>query len=304
MRIVITGGSGFIGQHLTRDLQEHGHEIIILTRGKSHFFGDVQYIQWLTKNSSPEEEISEADVFINLAGVSINKGRWSNEQQEAIYNSRMNATNELLRIIKSLSKKPSTLINASAIGIYPTSLDEVYKEDSEKVADNILGRTVYAWEKSAQEAEKLNIRVARMRFGIVLGNEGGALPLISMPYRFYIGGRVGSGDQWLSWVHIHDLVRALTFAVENESISGAINVCAPQPVRMSEFGKTIAHVLKRPHWLPVPRIAMKTLLGKKSLLVLEGQYVLPTVLQQAKFTFSYSTLISALQNLLVEKKCR
>lgn len=298
MKIVITGGSGFIGQHLTKNLIKHGHEILILTRGPSHRSKSIQYIQWLTNGASPEVEIKEADAYINLAGVSINEGRWSNKQQEAIYNSRMESTRELIRIIKILPKKPSSLINASAIGIYPTSLKNVYKEDSEEVAHNILGRTTYDWEKTAQEVESLNIRVVRARFGIVLGKEGGALPLISMPYHFYIGGRVGSGNQWVSWIHIQDLVRAITFAIENKAVSGAMNVCTPQPIRMNDFGKAVGHVLKRPHWFPVPAFAMKALLGKKSLLVLEGQYVLPTLLESFHFTYLYPTLTSALKNLL------
>ncbi|MFC4409675.1 TIGR01777 family oxidoreductase [Chungangia koreensis] len=297
MKFVIAGGSGFIGRKLTDVLLSENHEVVILTRQEKQTTEGITYIQWLDEGSAPEMEIGEADVFINLAGVSINDGRWSPSHQKEIYESRMIATDELIRIIHALKHKPSVLINASAIGIYPASTMTRYTEESTEVAQDFLGKTVHNWEQRAQSLEQLGIRVALMRFGVVLGNEG-ALPLMVMPYKFFVGGTVGSGNQWVSWVHVDDVVGSILFAAMNNIVYGPVNVTSPNPVQMKAFGQTIGKVLKRPHWLPVPGFAMKAVLGKKSALVLEGQSVLPEKLLQNGYQFSYPQLESALANIL------
>lgn len=324
MKIAIAGGTGFIGTRLKTFLQNDGHDIIILTRNKNKtsnhpntttsnkprhernlpqtqpasFQTDATYVSWLSENTQPEKHLHNTDIFINLAGVSINKGRWTKSHQQKIYTSRMQATDELIRIIQTMPDKPTTLINASAIGIYPTSQDEVYNEASPTATNDFLGRTVSAWEQKAKQAEQFGIRTCLMRFGVVLGTHEGALPLMALPYKLFAGGTVGSGNQWLSWVHINDVVRAITFAINNDHLSGPVNVTAPNPLRMKTFGKTIATVLRRPHWIPAPSPAMKLALGKKSKLVLEGQHVKSTALIDAGFKFSYPTLQPALENLL------
>lgn len=297
MKIVIAGGSGFIGQKLTTTLHEKGHEIIILTRRMQQSLGTISYVQWLQEGDAPETKIEHADVFINLAGVSINDGRWTVKHQKEIYESRMIATDELLRIISTLRKKPSVLVNASAIGIYPASENKIYTESSTEVADDFLAKTVHDWEEKAAHVEESGIRAVFMRFGVVLGTEGGALPLMATPYKLFVGGTVGSGKQWLSWIHVDDLIRAILFVIEKENINGPVNVTAPFPKQMKNFGQTIGAILHRPHWLPVPTFAMKFLLGKKSALVLKGQQVIPTILQQENFKFLYPDLESALENL-------
>ena len=299
MKIVIAGGSGFIGQKLTNLLLKKGHEIIILTRTAHLPSGQATYVNWLTEGASPEDEIRSADAFINLAGVSINQGRWNRSHQEQIYDSRMMATKELIRIINRLEKRPSVLVNASAIGVYPASQNTVYTEESREIADDFLGRTVHDWEKQAEQVEAAGIRAVFMRFGVVLGREGGALPLMVMPYKLFAGGTVGSGEQWVSWVHVMDVIRAIHFVLE-KPLHGPVNVTAPAPVRMKEFGQTIGSVLHRPHWLPVPTLAMKWVLGKKSALVLEGQHVIPEVLKGEGFEFSYPLLQPTLEDLLVK----
>ncbi|AZU62241.1 TIGR01777 family oxidoreductase [Neobacillus mesonae] len=300
MRIVIAGGSGFIGRKLTQFLLNKGHELVILTRKTKHSSGKVMYVKWLEEGAEPELEIKTANAFINLAGVSINDGRWTKKHQKQIYESRMEATDELLRIIKALPEKPSVLINASAIGIYPASNHQKYTEKSPKIANDFLGKTVSDWETKAKQVETLSTRAVMMRFGVVLGNEGGALPLMALPYKLFAGGTVGSGNQWVSWVHVTDVVRAIAFAIENTKIAGPVNVTAPAPVRMKDFGKTIASVLSRPHWLPVPTVAMKLALGQKSALVLEGQHVVPEVLLKQGFEFQYPTLRTALEDLFLK----
>ena len=260
--------------------------------------GKIKYVKWLEEGAAPENEIGSADGFINLAGVSINDGRWTLEHQKQIYDSRMIATGELIRIIEALPEKPSVLINASAIGIYPASLDTVYTEDSVEIANDFLARTVHDWEMKAASLETHGIRTSFMRFGVVLGREGGALPLMALPYKLFVGGTMGSGKQWVSWVHVLDVARAIAFAIGNDNIRGPVNVTSPSPMKMRDFGKTIGSVLHRPHWLPVPSFAMKWVLGQKSALVLEGQHVKPQVLMNNGFDFSFPTLESALKDLL------
>lgn len=300
MKIVLAGGSGLIGQKVTEVLQEAGHQIIVLTRKNMTNDQNTSYVKWLHEGLSPEDEIGFADAFINLAGVSINDGRWTTDHQQQIYDSRMSATDELLRIIHALPEKPSVLINASAIGIYPASEDKIYTEQSSAVANDFLGKTVYDWEQKALSLENDGLRVVCTRFGVVLSREGGAFPLMALPYKLFVGGTVGTGNQWISWVHINDVARSILFALENENISGPLNVTAPSPARMKEFGQTIGHALRRPHWIPAPSFAMKLALGKKSALVLTGQHVTPDKLLKSNFVFSFPILVSALENLFTK----
>lgn len=298
MKIVIAGGTGFVGKVLTRLLQENGHEIIILTRNKTVLEKDIQYVQWLQQGARPEQLLNTVDAFVNLAGISLNNGRWTKKQKKAIYTSRMDATLEIVRIMEQLSSKPKVLINASAVGIYPTSTITTYTENSMDYATDFLGTTVQDWERQANRAEKLGIRVALARFGVILGREQGALPSMLLPYKMHIGGTIGSGKQWLSWVHVEDVARAIYFAITNENIKGPFNVVAPHAARMKDFGKTIAMIMGRSHWMPVPSMAMRLALGEQSVLVLEGQHVLPSVLEKQHFTFNYPHLKEALQDLL------
>lgn len=298
MRIVIAGGSGFVGQKLTELLLEEGHEVVILTRSEKKSSRNISYVKWLEEGSNPENDIVSADVFINLAGVSINDGRWTIEHQKQIYDSRMTATDELLRIVAALQSKPTVLVNASAIGIYPTSDDKVYTEECTDVADDFLARTVADWEQKATRVETESVRAVFMRFGVILGKDSGALPPLVLPYKLFAGGPVGSGKQWMSWIHLIDVARAIAFAIDNEDLRGPVNVTAPFPQRMNDVGKTIATVLQRPHWFPVPAFMMKIMLGQKSTLVLDGQHVFPKKLLDNGFEFHYPTLEGALQDLL------
>ena len=298
MKIVIAGGSGFIGQKLTAFLVDEGHDVIILSRQEKKGTGTIRYVQWLQEGATPEIAIGSVDAVVNLAGVSINAGRWNAEHQRQIYNSRMTATDELLRIISALPIKPSVLVNASAIGIYPASEDIIYTEADTSIANDFLAQTVANWERKATLVESDGVRAVYMRFGVVLGKGDGALPPMVMPYKLFTGGKVGSGRQWLSWVHIDDVVRAIAFAIVNDKLQGPVNTTSPFPQRMNNFGKTIGSVLHRPHWFPVPGFVMKLVLGKKSALVLEGQHVLPKKLLDNGFDFKFPILKDALQNIL------
>lgn len=297
MKIAITGGTGFAGKEMTDLFRQSGHEIFILTRSPKPSNNGIHYIEWLTENAEPERELEGIDALVNLAGSSINDGRWDEEQQKLIYSSRVEATTEVLRIIRALDQKPKVLVNASAVGIYPASTEKSYKEESNERGEDFLAETVIEWERLANEAKDEGVRVALSRFGIILGKKDGALPLMALPYKLFGGGTVGSGRQWLSWIHIHDVARAILFAIETDDFEGPFNVTAPYPKRMKEFGKEIAYALKRPHWFPVPEVAMKLALGDKSRLVLEGQRVLPEVLKQHGFEFAYPDLRSALADI-------
>ncbi|HEX5564078.1 MAG TPA: TIGR01777 family oxidoreductase [Sporosarcina sp.] len=298
MKVVIAGGSGFIGQHITDLLLKNGHEIIILSRSKKTDSENVKYVLWLQEGAVPEKEIGGADVFINLAGVSINDGRWTETHQKRIYESRMEATDELIRIIGELDEKPTLFINASAIGIYPASETAIYTEDYSEVATDLLGRTVSDWEKKAASLNGFGIRTVFTRFGVVLWKDEGALPLMVLPYKMFVGGKVGTGRQWVSWVHVKDVAKAVLHIIQNDQLEGAVNVTAPFPQRMDDFGKMIGAALHRPHWFPTPSPLMKLALGKKSSLVLEGQYVTPEKLLANGFEFDFPVLSSALDNLL------
>ncbi|MDF2068377.1 TIGR01777 family oxidoreductase [Bacillus sp. Cr_A10] len=296
MKIAITGGTGFVGSELTNLLLQMGHEVFILTRSPNKGINNVSFVKWLSGNSLPEKKLEGIDAIVNLAGESINNGRWTVEQKKKIYESRMQATDEVIRILHALEHKPKVLVNASAIGIYPTSEDITYTENSLVVGTDFLAKTVQDWEVKAQTAEQLGIRVAYGRFGIILGKSEGALPLMALPYKLFVGGPIGLGKNWMSWVHVRDVAKALLFAIEN-NIHGPFNVAAPDAKRMNEFGKILASVLDRPYYFPVPSFALKLALGEKSQLVLEGQHVLPEVLIENGFVFDFPNLSKALTDI-------
>lgn len=297
MKIAITGGTGFVGNVLSEELIKHGHELFILTRNpdKQSAHENITFIGWMTEGATPETHLDGIDAFINLAGESINSGRWTEERKRRILASRIEATQEALRIIRNLENKPASFINASAIGIYPSSVSRTYTEASTEQSEDFLGQTVQIWEREAGRAREMGLRVAFMRFGIVLGKGGGALPKMAIPYKLFAGGPVGSGEQWMSWIHIQDIAKGISYTLQHEDIEGPVNLTAPHPLQMNEFGKVLGEVLGRPHWLPVPSLALKAAMGDMSTLVLDGQKVIPEVLLNHGFEFEYPDLKEALQ---------
>lgn len=299
MKIAIAGGTGLVGQALTKQLLKDGHELVILTRNKSGKQPEnrITYVEWLTSQSTPEKMLDDIDVIINLAGHSINN-RWTAKTKKDTYASRMTATKEITRIIPKLTTRPHVYIQASAIGYYGTSESDQFTEQTEQPGSDFLATVVQQWETEGEQVTELGVRTVLMRFGVILAKQGGALPRMTMPYKLFGGGQIGNGKQWISWVHIEDVCRLIAFAIMNDDIHGAINVTAPNPVRMKEFGKTIGEALQRPHWLPVPAFALQTLLGEMSLLVLQGQQVLPEKALQHGFKFQYEHPKDALKHLL------
>ncbi|MBS4206514.1 TIGR01777 family oxidoreductase [Bacillus sp. FJAT-50079] len=299
MHILIAGGSGFVGQILQEKLLANGMNVTILTRtpSKINQTEQLRAVEWLTPNSKPEAKLSHVDAIINLAGESINGLRWTNAKKQRIMDSRMKATREIIRLLTALETKPEVLVNASAVGYYGMSNTEIFTEKSMTDAHDFLATVVRMWEKEAAVAQSLGVRTVFARLGIVLGR-GGALPLMALPYRFGAGGTVGSGEQWVSWIHVEDVAGLIQFAIKQKNLSGPLNVTAPEPVKMREFGKTIGRVLHRPHWLPVPSFAMKALLGEMSEMLLQGQKALPEKALEHRYVYKYPNLEKALNKSL------
>ncbi|EJR56854.1 TIGR01777 family protein [Bacillus cereus VD115] len=297
MKIAISGGTGFIGKYLSTFFIQKGYTVYILTRKNKIETSNpnLQYVQWTP--DLPTFPLSSIDIVINLAGESINS-RWTKKQKEAILNSRIQATRGLIKQLQTLSTKPHTFINASAIGYYGTSETESFTEQQETPGNDFLAETVFLWEQEACKARSLEIRTIYARFGVILGADGGALPKMLLPYQFYIGGTIGSGNQWLSWIHIDDVVRMIDFIIHKEEINGPLNITAPLPIRMKEFGETMATIMRKPHWLPVPSFMLHTLLGEMSILLLEGQHVLPSKAIEHGYQYTFPTIDHALQNIL------
>ncbi|WP_175615016.1 TIGR01777 family oxidoreductase [Piscibacillus halophilus] len=299
MRILIAGGTGFIGNRLTDYFQKQGHEIFILTRNphKLEYKERVSYIEWLNPHSQPETELDEIDVCINLAGTSLNSGRWTKQKKQQILESRMISTREFIRIMNALPNQPDVFINASAIGYYGTSKDTVFTEDTIVSGHDFLAEVCSVWEQEAQEAESIGVRTVITRFGIILDQKEGALPKIALPYKLMFGGPLGNGEQWMSWIHIDDVIGSIEHIIHYPNIEGPVNITAPTPQRNKEFGKTLSNVLRKPHWLPAPSFALRTILGDMSILVLKGQYVYPQKLETSGYQFYYPTLQEALEKI-------
>lgn len=291
MKILITGGTGFIGSSLVKELSLSGYELIVLSRDKHENKNGISFIQW--ESESLREAISKADIVINLAGEPLANKRWTSEQKKLIYDSRIAATRLLVRAINSSTNKPKKLISASAIGFYGNRYDEIVTENS-SCGVGFLSDTCKNWEEEANKAET---NVLILRTGLVLG-DGGALKKMLMPFKMFVGGPLGPGSQYMSWIHIHDMIQLIKFLVE-KNVTGIINVTSPNPVTNKEFSNVFGDVLSRPSFMPAPAFALKLLLGEMASLLLEGQRVLPERALQYGYKFKYPELEGALRSLLV-----
>jgi hypothetical protein len=308
MKILISGGTGLIGQALTKALVAKGHQVTILSRSPQKYqaaMPDVTLVAWNGRSSEGWGHlIEETDAVINLAGASIAgesmkdilTKRWSRESKEIIVQSRMFAGQAIIQAIEAAENKPSVLVQSSAVGYYgPRGLEDVGEDNP--YGDDFLSSVCAAWEQSTASVEALGVRRVVIRTGLVLDDAGGILPMILLPFRLFAGGKIGSGEQGIPWIHITDEIAAILFLLENETARGAYNLSAPNPVTNAEFGKVAAKVLKRPFFLPTPAFALKLALGEKSTLVLDGQRAVPTRLLAAGFTFAFTDLERALQEL-------
>jgi uncharacterized protein len=276
--IAITGATGFVGRHLSEHLRKAGHAVRAVS----------------TRVAPQPEDVDGCDAIVNLAGEPVAQ-RWTPAVRESIRASRVDGTRKLVAVLRP--NPPSVLVNASAVGYYGSRGDEMLTESSPPAAD-FLARVAMDWEREAQEAEMFGVRVVRLRIAMVLGREGGALARMLLPFRLGIGGRIGDGRQWMSWIHLEDLVSLIAFALENSAVSGPVNASAPNPVRNAEFTKELARALHRPAIFPVPRLALKLLFGEMAEIIYASQRVLPEAALRAGFQFRFPEVSRALRESL------
>jgi len=299
MRIFITGGTGFIGSFLTRKLTEEGHEVTILTRSasKEESAAGVRYVGGDPTEPGPWQKIvAESDAVFNLAGKSIFE-RWNSEVKAQIRRSRILTTRNVVDGLAARKASQAVLISASAVGYYGFRGDEELDENA-KPGKDFLSELSQDWEGEAERAREFGVRVAITRFGIVMGKGGGALSQMVPVFKKYVGGPLGKGTQWFSWIHEEDLIAALMFAFERSDLSGPVNCTAPNPVRNEELAKTLGETLNRPAVVPTPAFMVKLALGEFGSVLLKGQRVIPRKLLDAGFEFRFPLLKAALENIL------
>ncbi len=296
MKVLVAGGTGFIGKRLLARLHQEGCEIVLLTRGK-HPPASVENIaraeSWDAKNPGEwQKEIETTDAVINLAGEPLIGKRWTSSQKEKIVKSRLETTRALIQAMRTAARKPKAFINASAVGYYGNVEEGEITENCPK-GRGFLADTCEQWECEAQKAQELGIRTVILRTGIVLDKSGGALSKMLFPFRCFIGGPLGSGKQWVPWIHLEDVVEIILFALNHESLSGPVNVASPSPVRMKEFCAGLGKAVHRPSWIPVPGFILKILLGEMSEVLLGGQKVIAQKLLNSGYSFRFSKLDEA-----------
>lgn len=297
MQLVLTGGSGFIGSQLCIRLLEAGHSLVLLTHGapRSANILGRRWIHWAPDSLGQWASVVDgADGIINLAGEPIAGRKWTSRQQLRLKNSRLDATRALVKACALAKRRPRFLINASAVGYYGARDDAPLTEDAAPGTD-FLASLCSAWEAEASAGEALGLRVVRLRTGVVIGPGGGALEKMVPPFKWFVGGHLGSGQQWMSWIHLEDEVNLILHLIASDSVSGPVNATAPDPVRNKEFSKTLAAVLRRPCLFPVPGFALRLGLGQMAEMLLTGQRVIPAVAQQSGFQFRYPELKQALE---------
>lgn len=300
--IVITGATGLIGSHLTELLIERGDKITILTRSKKNvdpaIAGKIEVIEWEGNGSQLQPGLFEGkDAVIHLAGAGIADKRWTDEYKDIIYKSRIASTAAIVEAIGEAGEKPDVFICGSAVGIYGDCGDDAITENH-PAASGFLAEVCSDWEEEAAKIEKFNVRRVSLRTGVVLSTKGGALKKMLLPFKLFVGGPLGSGKQWFPWIHIDDMAQAILFALDNKQLRGAVNMTAPDPVRMKTFAKVMGKLLKRPSFFPVPAFVLKIILGKAAEATLASQRVIPQKLIDSGFNFSFPLVKDALKNLL------
>jgi uncharacterized protein (TIGR01777 family) len=300
MKIFMTGGTGFVGSFLADRLIREGHHVTILTQGITGRELKRPGLSYLTGDPNNrgkwQEAVRDHDIIINLAGASI-FSRWTQKQKDILRTSRINTTKHLVEALPD-DARHITFFSTSAVGYYGFHEDEELIE-SAPAGNDFLARLAHDWEEEALRAQKKNARVVITRFGIVLGPGGGALGQMIPLFKFFLGGPLGSGHQWFSWVHIHDLAESFIFLMKHQEVSGAVNLCSPRPVRNRDLGKAIGRVLHRPSFMPAPGFMIELILGEFGSVLLKGQRVIPRRLMDSGFQFQYPGIEDALNNIIV-----
>ncbi len=301
MHIIITGGTGLIGQALAKSLLADKHRVTILTRSpekpRPQLTG-AMLTGWDGRTAAEWGHlVNEADAIVNLAGAGVADQRWTPARKALILESRVNAGHALQSAIEGAAKKPAVLIQASAVGFYGADTGDAPIVEDAPAGDDFLARVCVAWEASSAGVETFGVRRAVIRTGVVLAREGGAYPKMSLPFRFFAGGKVGTGKQWTPWIHIADEVAAIRFLLENDAARGIFNLTAPTPITNADFTRALGQVLRRPTLFPVPSIVLKLIFGELASVLLGGQRAIPKHLQSLGFQFQFADIDSALRNL-------
>lgn len=298
MRIAITGATGLVGGKLTRRLVDRGDEVVALTRDPERAAGvlpeGAHAAAWTPDNPDAlAESLSGTDAVVGLAGEPVLGRRWNKKVKEEIRASRVEGTRVLVAAMEAAEDGPRALVNASAVGYYGPRGSEEIAEDAPP-GNDYLAEVCVAWEGAAREAENFGARVVLLRIGIVLSQDGGALPRMLPPFRFFVGGRIGNGRQGFPWIHVDDLVGMMLFALDNDDLAGPINGTAPHPVSNGEFSKALGKALGRPSWLPVPRPVLRIVMGPAAKILAAGQMPVPRRMLEAGYEFKYPQLDAAL----------
>jgi len=301
MKVLVTGATGFVGQALLKHLEEKGHEIVILTRNvrtarvRAPVFCEIHQCDLSVE--VPKEAVFEGvEAVIHLAGENIAEGRWTTKRKNKILLSRKNSTANLIRAMEGLKLKPRAFVSASAIGYYGNRSEERLNEESSQ-GSGFLPQVCRIWEDEAKRASTLGIRTTIYRIGVVLGYDGGAIQKMWAPFKLGFGGRLGSGRQWMSWIHVTDLARALVYAIEYPLMEGCFNAVSPEPVTNNAFTRQFAKTLDQPAPFPVPTPALKMILGEMSQILLHSQWVSTNQMELYGFRYQYPSLVSALKEI-------
>lgn len=300
MKILVTGSTGLVGTALTSDLERAGHAVCRLVRPETTVRRGEEgtEVKWDPETGELGGTAAGAEAVVNLAGASIAEGRWTPERKALLRSSRVEGTRSLVNALAKMAAKPRVLVSASAIGYYGNRGEEVLDESCAPGNDFLSG-VAKAWEAEAEKAGALGIRVVLARFGVILSKEGGALPKMARPFRFGVGGRIATGQQWMSWITLRDALAIVRLALEDERVRGPVNVVSPQPVQNAEFTKVLASSLGRPARFPAPAFALRLALGEMAdALLLSSQRVVPAELEKLGYKFSQPDLAAILPSLV------
>lgn len=301
-RIIITGATGLIGKCISQKFVDRGDEVIIFTRSPERASKKINnaydYVKWnYDLTDGWQKYLNGTDAVIHLAGENVMAQRWNDEHKNRVLESRIKGTQNLVDAIGATDDKPECFICASAIGIYDNDIKMEYDEDGKHGSD-FLALVTERWEEEARNVEKHHVRSVSVRTGIVLDRNEGALAKMLTPFKLFVGGPIGSGKQWMPWIHIDDIADLFIYAVDNENVKSAVNGTAPNPVTMTEFAETLGKVLNRPSVFKVPNFAVRLLFGEGADTVLKGSKVIPKKTQDYGFKFRYNKLEDALVSLL------
>ena len=295
MKIIITGGSGFVGSNLATCLLERGHQIIAIGRSEPRHQSDRENYRFITADTTGkgpwQKELADADAVVNLAGTSIFR-RWTKKYKKQIYDSRILTTRNVVEALPSDTNL--TLCSASGAGYYGSRGDDILKED-ESAGSDFLAGVSKDWEQEAMRASAKGVRVAIMRFGVILGKNGGAMSKLIPPFKMFVGGPLGDGNQWFPWLHLDDLMAAIEFVLDHQEVSGPLNFCGPDPVRNRELAQALGDALGRPSFMPAPAFMIRLVTGEFGDVFLGSQRTLPAKLLNHGFSFKYPEIRGAIE---------